>query len=391
MKKVKTMVVLILALIVISIYVPPAFAAVDNTEVTKASDISSGAKAIDYIEDTDLCKYYKYTANESGYVNFTFERNDFSSTDSPKWYISLYDARMNEICNHDAKNDAYITQTVIVNKGTTYYLKVEGYNKDSVQMKYSMKANYWAYPFVEEENNDTATNATKLADNEMFLGSIISTGDKDFYKITASKSGVYTIHFDRHDFTSTNTPSWYFTLYDSNMNQLFQAKSRDYKEGINFNYVLAKGKSIYIGIEDYTDSVGETYELKASFVAKTYIETEKNDSFSSADSMKTSTSYCGVLATDSDSDYFVFKAGKTGTYKASYSLVQDITYAHKITVYDASRKKIKVSDKIYKNGAISFKAKKGKKYYVVVEHADNGLFGGSTYGVMYKLKAAKKK
>ncbi len=394
MKTLKKIVALMLALTLVLVYAPPAMAATDNTEVKSAVDISSGGKTIDFAEVMDQRKYYVFTAQESGYVSFTIAREDYSSTDRPRWNMYVYDGRMNQICNGYAENESYTSQTLMANKGDTYYLEVYGYNRASTQMTYYVQANFTSYEFIEIEDNDSSSEATKLENGNLYLGNMISFDDVDFYKITASKSGVYTIHFDRHEFTSTNTSKWYFALYDSNMNQLYESDTYNNKEdGINVNYVLAKGKSIYVRIKNCSSSIGETYEIKTTFNKKTYIETEKNDDFSTADTVKLSKVYCGVLAESGTkaADYFVFKAEKSGTYKITFSLAKDLTYAQKITVYDASHKEIKTSDKIYKNGSISFKANKGKKYYISVKHADGSIFGGYNVGILYKLKVAKKK
>lgn len=360
----------------------------DNTSIPTAYDISSGESASRTIPRGKYC-YYVYTAQEPGYVTFTLSRGDYTLTDSAKWYFYLYDARMNEL-DRDTIKDSYTTEPYLVQKGDVFYLSLYSYSYDSGDVvAHAVQASFTAYPDVEKENNDSSSSATALKLNKEYIGSILDSNDVDYYAIKADKSGIYTISFDRYDFSTTASAKWKFTLYDAKMNELYTINTNTNSDGIDVDYALQKGKTIYVKISDYSYSSGTIYAIKATYKAATNIETEPNNSFSAADSIKVGTTYTGTLAEKSTSDYYVIKPEKAGTYKVTYKLKEDITYGQKVSVYDSSHKLVAESKEIYKSGSVKFKAKKGKKYYVVVSHTTNGWSGGYSYGAIYTLKVTK--
>ena len=361
-------------------------AAESNTTIATAIDISGQEKYVDRVQEVGENNkyYYKYTTSAAGYVYFKIAKESMDPTYSPTWYLQVYDSKMNKV-DYIVSDDSSKPWPVLVTKGQTFYLEVYGSGNGANETDFSIQPDFTKHANVEIENNDSAQAATKLKSGKLYLGTV--NKDEDYYKITATKSGIYTIHFDRHDFTATNSPKWYFALYDSNLNQLYEINTDFNEGGFDVVYALAKGKTIFIKIRNYNNSGGSLYELKASFKTKKNIETEKNDNFSSADKVKLSTAICGVLAEEGNGDYYLFKATKTGKYKVSFSLTNYVTYAQQMAIYDSSHNLIKTTNKIYKNGSLTFNAKKGKKYYIRAFHAGDG---GYNLGRLYKLKVSKK-
>lgn len=362
-------------------------AAENNTTIATAIDISDQGKYVDRVQEKGENNkyYYKYTTSASGYVYFRIAKESMDPTYSPTWYLQVYDSKMNKV-DYIVSDNSYEPWPVMVRKGETFYLEVYGSGTGVQDTDFSIQADLTKHENVEIEDNDSAQLATKLDNGKLYLGTV-DKEDEDYYKITAAKSGVYTIHFDRHDFTATNSPKWNFALYDSKLNELYEINTEFNEGGFDVDYALAKGKTIFIKIRNYNNAGGSLYELKTTFTAKKNIETEKNDNFSSADKVKLLTTIYGVLAEEGDGDYYLFKAAKTGKYKVSFSLTDYVTYAQQIAIYDSSHNLIKTTNKIYKNASLTFKAKKGKKYYIRVFHAGDG---GYNLGRLYRLKVSKK-
>ncbi len=361
--------------------------ATNNTTVNSAVDISSGNEVTNQPADTTTKYYYVYTASDSGYVNFTTKRAKTSSTNTPRWTTYVYDAEMNQICYKSSETE-YTTQALTVNKGTKYFLEVYG-NKDEA---YSVQAAFTAYSHVEQEKNDTASDATKLSSGEKFIGSLSSSSDVDIYKFTASKNGVITMDLDRYDYSTTDSPEWYFTLYDEDMNEQYKLSSsysNDSKNTVGLHYAIAKGKTVYMKVSNDSSATGFLYSIQVSFTAAKNVETEPNNSYGQADKISLSKTYYACMAEQSG-DYYKLKVNADGKYKVTMSLNGDVNYGYKIRVYNSKRKLVKTSDEIFKKGSVSFSGKKGKSYFIVIEHASSGLFGGYSVGKVYKLKTVKK-
>lgn len=401
-KHVKQVIATILSLVlVLGIGYEPTFAnetesaiTATNTSIPTAQDISSGQITIGRIADTSSKYYFIYTAPNSGYVSFNLSRSDYSSTESAAWCLTVYDATMTKLEYKTYINSSYDTQPFMVQKGTTYYIEVCGSSSSTTRIDYAIKANFTSCSYVEKENNNSGTKATKLVTGKKYIGCLNSSNDEDFFKIKADKSGYYKFSLNRYDFSTTDTPTWTMTVYDSSMNKLYSLNSTfngDTNNTSGVYYVLPKGKTIYIKVSNSSSAVGHLYSIQTTFKKASNIESEPNNSYTQADKIKISTTYYGALGETSTADYFYFKATADKKYQVSISLNRDVTYGYKLYVYDSSRKLVaSSSNTIYKNGKLSFKAKKGKKYYVVVKHADTGFFGGYSVGTLYKLKVVKK-
>jgi hypothetical protein len=99
--------------------------------------------------------------------------------------------------------------------------------------------------------------------------------------------------------------------------------------------------------------------------------------------LKANTTKYGNLYLADDVDYYAYTASKTGTINTSFKFdADDVGDGWKVTIYDSSKKEIKTVFDIATNKTISFKATKGKKYYVVVRA--NGDY--SPINITYALK-----
>ncbi|WP_029322151.1 hypothetical protein [Butyrivibrio sp. AE3004] len=359
--------------------------------LANAGDISNGQAVQGTITESDKEMYYKYTASGSGYVNFSVSPSALT-TDEPRWEIDLYDADASEIT--DCHGTKPVTNNVMVHAGSSYFVKITNWSS-ARDVAYTIKANYVPYEYVVTEPNNGASNAKQVAFNSEYLGVIDNSRDEDFFKITAPKAGDVNIDFKRYQITSTEMPEWDFTLYDSSMNRLYSINSKfqdDVHNTEGVHYVLDANKSIYVKInKSNSNAIGELYSFKASFSQNKFVEKESNNDFNKATNIQLKKSYLGVMGEDNTGDYFRLKTKGSGKYKVNLKLDKAVKYGYSIKIYDSSRNLVaSTQKKIYKNGSLKFRAKKKKKYYVVVEHADKGfLSGGICVGTVYRLKVGK--
>ncbi len=355
-----------------------------------AKPLANGVDSVGRVNDYGDKVYFKYVANASGYVTFSV-RKRVLDTEERKWEVSVYD--------RDAVKVSYTygvtpcTRPVMVTKGSLYYIQVEN-DYNTLGKDFLIRANFTAYANVVAEPNNSANNAKNVALGNNYIGVIDNDSDEDFFKITAPDNGYVVMDFSRLTANTTELPVWKFSVYDSQMNELYTIYSKingDVHNTEGVYYVLKKKQSIYVRVSRDTGSaVGELYSFKTRFKKNKNVEKEANNDYGKANNIKAKTTYLGVMG-EPTADYYRFKADSSGKYKVNMKLSKSVTYGYRIKVYDSSKREIATSSKkIYKAGSLKFKAKRGKKYFIVIEHADySWLFGGRTLGTMYKLKVSK--
>lgn len=357
-----------------------------NTKVTSAIDISSGSAVSGAFTEDDDYLYYKYKASKSGFVEFTIERSDYLSEENGGWYLYVLSNKMSEYQHIDNETQLN-SRRYTVRKGDTFYLKVDNYYNAYAQ--FNIKANFKAYTYVESENNDFMQSATKLANGKKTIGGLSTSDDVDYYCFTAPNNGSVYFDFMRYQYITSDTYKWEFTIYDSKANILTdtQETTGDYNSG---SLIVKKGQKVYLKVNNYSYGYEELYYIKPHFSKLKNIETESNNTLSSADKMKIGTTYYGALSYGRDEeDNFYFKASSSRKYKVtvSYSSSLNGHDGDELYVYDSKKKTIVYKSEIKKSGTVSFKAKRGKKYYIQIKHCNP--FFGYWYNVIYKVKVSK--
>jgi hypothetical protein len=325
-------------------------------------------------EDVD---YYKYTVDVSGYYSFTFSDNN---TQGGEWQIKVYDSSLNEL--QSMVNNNYSCTSIDYNfkKGTVLYVKVTSYYSDTTDKEYSISVNAHNDSKWEQENNNTRATATKIGSKSPIHGNLYSSKDVDYYKYKVDVTGYYSFTFLD---VNTQGGHWRIKVYDSSMNEIQSMINGEYS-CTSFNYNFKKGTVLYIAIDSSYDTFGKEYSLTVNAKKNTKWEQEKNDSYSKAIALKSNTTKYGNLYTENDLDYYTYKAVKTGTIKTTFKFdAADVGYGWKISIYDSSKKLITIVNNVTADKTISFKAKKGKKYYVVI---GAGLSFSSPKGITYSLK-----
>lgn len=148
------------------------------------------------------------------------------------------------------------------------------------------------------------------------------------------------------------------------------------------------------------DGRGVKYELKAEFYSDSSWETEPNDDIAHATPLAIGKARHGTGYYSYDQDFYSFIAPKNGTIKCSLSIADaekirnyDDYYAlahmkddFSLELLDKAGEKLASNYNQSKNMSISFKVKKGKKYFVHV--SPPGYYG---IDALYKIRVAYKK
>ena len=363
-------------------------AAADN-KLSSATAIGANKTVSGSLSENAKTKSYKFSASEPGYLTFYIERAAVESTSQPSWKATLYDGKGISVASVTDTN--FYTQTVVVDKDGLYYLVIEG-GSNYLNEKYSITANFTPCDYVVAEPNEEVDTALSVVSGRKYVGVIDQSSDADYFKISASQKGYATINFDRLIRSSTTQPSWGFSVYDSELNELFSLNSAYNSDALNTKGIVVPipaDKFIIVKVSNGSNTLGVLYSFDATFKAASLVETEPNNTFASADKLKLKKAYVGSLAEKSTNDYFYFKATKTGKYVVNLNLSKSAAAAYKITVYDKSLSEVVSSENINKKGKVSFKAKKGKKYYIMVSRTSS--YGAdSEYNLLYKVKVTPK-
>lgn len=156
-------------------------------------------------------------------------------------------------------------------------------------------------------------------------------------------------------------------------------------------YAFNKGTAIHLKVNGSNWSPGceEVYKYKVRVVQKnpSNFESENNNSKKKADALKAGKTTIG-LKMSGDTDWFVFKAPKTGKYTIKGVVVTDDGSSNYMNMYVYKGAKNIGSQYIYYGSgwgtAFSGKLKKGQKIYLKINHS-------WSYDYFYKIKVSKAK
>ena len=105
-------------------------------------------------------------------------------------------------------------------------------------------------PFLSMTNKfDSAVFINNIIGDLPFSESIDASGEKDVYKFTAHRTGLYTLY-------STDTLDTYGTLYSANHTILVEDDDDGISTNFQFSYNLINGQTYYLEVHGYNTAVG---------------------------------------------------------------------------------------------------------------------------------------
>ncbi len=352
-----------------------------------ATALSAGKQVTGSLTESAKEKSYKFTAPDSGFLSFYIERTDATSTNQPTWKAEVFDSEARMISS--VTETSFYTQTVMVQKDSLYYLRITGV-QNAVNEKYGVTAQFTEYEDVIAGAGQSAENPVKISLGKKYVGTLDSASDADYIQLSSDSSGYVKMSLKKYVSSISAKADWRFELYDSEMNNLYTLQSSYQTDSLNTEnlyLVIPAGQSYTIKISGSQSTAGLLYALDTAFTSTNLVETEPNNSFANPDKIKLKKTYSGALAETSTKDYFVYKATKTAKHTVNVTLSNELEKGYNVLVYDADRNLVISKEGVVKKGKVSFKAKKGKKYYVVIEHAASGT---PSVNALYKIKLTSK-
>lgn len=270
--------------------------------------------SISSASDTD---YYKITSTTKGYLSFQLQHDKVSGRLSTDIYsVAVCDAAGNALYTMTSKKDEEKSESVNFGLDAgTYYLKVsgiqymdasgsltvQGANGETYKLKVSWtNADNW-----ESESNDDINTADTMTSGKAVYGSLYGVSDSDYYGFQTTKDGYIVINLQHSKVTGWQNKAIYaVTVCDTSGNSIYEMTSKAEDEATDsIKLGLSAGK-YYIKVAGQNAYYGGNYVIKTTFKACSTWEHESNDTYDTANTAVSGTTYSGDIRTYSDVDYF---------------------------------------------------------------------------------------
>ncbi len=291
--------------------------------------------------------WYKVTIPKKSYISLSFN-HAYLETGENRWSAYIYDSNQNELdyYSYVGKETSFKGENIGVSPGT-YYIRIKSYySYTHSSVDYNFKLNYTVSNAWEAEFNETYSTANMIDPNTIVYGSLRSSYDNDWYKVTVPKKGYISLSFN-HAYLETGENRWSAYIYDSNQNELdyysYVGKETSFKGGnigVSAGTYYVKIKSYY----SYTHS-GVDYNFKLNYTASNAWETEFNETYSTANMINQNSIVYGNLRSSYDNDWYKIKltGGKT-SLEFAHQYIETRENRWTIYVYDSNMNEIKRFD-----------------------------------------------
>lgn len=270
--------------------------------------------SISSASDTD---YYKIISTTKGYLSFQLQHDKVSGRLSTDIYsVAVCDAAGNTLYTMTSKKDEEKTESINFGLDAgTYYLKVSGIQymdaSGSLTVQgangetYKLKASWTNADNWESESNDDINTADTMTSGKAVYGSLYGVSDSDYYGFQTTKDGYIVINLQHSKVTGWQNKAIYaVTVCDTSGNSIYEMTSKAEDESTDsIKLGLSAGK-YYIKVAGQNAYYGGNYVIKTTFKACSTWEHESNDTYDTANTAVSGTTYSGDIRTYSDVDYF---------------------------------------------------------------------------------------
>lgn len=410
MKKAKSLLALILAMLIAFGGTVFAFAAEDpaeseeNNTIATADVLGIGTSIKGKIADADDVDYYAITAENSGLITVSLAHDVKSNADATASYfeVIVYDAEEAQIDSFKSTGaDAKVSVDFSVIPGVYYVLvKWDRVLDDTLEYVLSAKINQSA--LFETEPNDLVSQATALTlskkgDNKLYYGAI-SAGDTDYYSVSFSKPslalfGIYN--------TASKTGS-----YKASLIKVVDGVDGNPLEKVVGTIIIENGETVkdsplfgvnggtyYLKVEGIGSSTGGYQVRVYAGDSNTNDEFEYNNEEKYANLVAQGKDVTANIFDKTDVDFFKFNVSNTnGGYSitvSDYDGKKDVTNGQwSVEVFDGNGNIIKEKVTVLNSEkyVIETDALANGTYYIKVTAGNN--FTGETYKVSITEKKA---
>ena len=366
------------------------------------------------IRSTGDVDYFTYTSTGKGYLGL-----DFSHTAIAGWEtLSVYQITVTRKGAAGEIYSGYVkggdTSWSMPNLGLpadTYYIRIEaaaalnssvlsGSLDTCYPADYSITVNWKNTDKWEEEVNDTLTTANAIKSGTTVTGSIATTSDKDYYKVTMKKNGYLQAKLS-HENTGSTATHYQMTVLNRDGGELYKTTSAGVDSACSSGKIGLEKGTYYVLISVASTLYTGDYKLKVTTKSASNWESEVNGDTATADKITVGKEMNGILSSYSgDLDYYKFTLDKAAYINVSLTHEKINATGRSWYVYllrgDGSRLNYKKTDHLYAYAGDAYteteavKLEKGTYYVVVRAATDNRNAVGEEYQVCVNKISAKK-
>lgn len=335
MKKAKSIVALLLALLVVVGCSMSAFAAVTEGSETEINDTPETAnnmglsyKMKGHISKADDIDYYKFEVTTPSLVYVTLEHSTISGASSTYFVAEVLNSNGDTVSTLKSKGtDAKISTDPFAAEAGVFYIKVTMGQILLESLEYTVCATPETAAYVETEPNDIVSKATPLqlstsGNKKQYYGSISSSvsengvvvSDVDYYSISIPSPGA--VYFYLYNGTATKGEyKATFYAYLDGANGVATPKSLgSITINANQSYVMSpsvgvNGGNYILKIEGVNGSIGG-YQTRVYYLSDSTTEYEYNNVKEYANLIGTSGKTYGSVFDANDVDFYRFTASK---------------------------------------------------------------------------------
>lgn len=341
----------------------------------KGTWIEVNQAVTDNLSESSEKDWFKFTVPSEGYVSIDFTHETVSSTKN-HWCIDFFTADATTGYSQDSGriywdvkgNENYKTEKMGIEAGT-YYIEIQRSSSAWSNVNYTLKVNYVPAFDWETENNNAYSKANELQLNAEKKGTIIRSGDQDWYKFELPVNGYITIDI-KHEVVASTKNHWRMKLLTSDATTGYAIDYDGYiywdavgNEDRSTDELGIKAGVYYIVMSGSSSWSNVQYSVKVNFTQATNWETELNATYDKANEMSINTPIYGTLAYDDDKDWYKVEIPANGYV--------DIDFKHEVV---SSTKKHWCMDFFYADAVTGYGRTEGRTYWDIEGNKDMSTY-----------------
>ena len=271
--------------------------------------LNSGVEKVECLTQNVRERWYKFVVpNTVGYLTVHFAKQNID--EDGDWTVQVFkESNLSEsYCEWDVNSK--LTSEKRTYAPGTWYLRVKGGWGFPENRDYSVSVSFTADDSYEKESNDIKETANVISSGRAYHGRVGCEDLCDWYKYTATDRGYFTVNLAPGE---QGEPGWGWTLfiYDAESNNLYdqdgiKASTTSYK-------IPCKPGTYYVKImAHYFFGPNKDYVLNLAFTKASGMETEPNNTYQQADTIKTGATYTGAFQCGEDQDWYRVKLASEG-------------------------------------------------------------------------------
>ncbi len=242
-----------------------------NTSFATARDLVFGTSMAGTVLEGNNKRYYKFSLNEAGTINFGMEKsNRHCDVD-----IKFFDASQTEIYSgSNSYGDSFSLDPIYLTGGNYYMMVNASYEGTRFSFIATMDTTGESFPETQDSNNDMASNASAISLQKKYKGVLAANDDIDYFTFQVPAAGQITLNL-----TNSTSATVAYGIYDDAVNPTYT--NTLYNGNKVSQPVLVKKGTYYLAVakQDVNKGMGSymfTLDYKKKNTAAPKLKSVKN-------------------------------------------------------------------------------------------------------------------